>query len=196
MPTDDELGLESEDELKIGLDLPDETLRLLHEAFTPAQIEALEAIRRVNARSLRKVRRAVLDLARMLNRWLALLFLLFFLSGGATVWVLERQLGTPGQIAHAAAGAALQAEQTSRFDASYRACERLNRANAKLSRLSTEFGAKFGPAAGQFAQQAFDLIAPLRDGKQGRPNCIQYSNEQVLVRVPPEAGAPAHAITK
>jgi hypothetical protein len=180
-------------------ELDAEITEQLEEAFTPAQRRALEVVWAVNARTLAQTHILTIGMRRMLVRGLAAIFVVMLAIGG---WNFVLQVAEKRNAQHTAKVALAQAKaaqatarqfalavQTSRYDGALLACQNTNGRHDNALQYVDALD-KTAPAAGILATNLLDVLAPLRDGQNGRETCTQYAHMETALDLSVVAPAP------
>jgi hypothetical protein len=116
-----------------------------------------------------------------------LIVVVILLTAGVTNYITLRNSSSDARriAAQAATLAKLNALaiQTSRYDGSYRACQTLNTRHDNALSYAGSLS-RLNPSAGIVATDLINVLAPLRDGKDGRQTCAQYATQQTSLTIP------------
>lgn len=128
-----------------------------------------------NGERLDRSNRTVKTILGSVTAWMVVMTLILAGVGVATWIVLSDQSGEAQRIQ--------AAEQTSRYDSSYSACQKTNaRHTAALSEAQPL--TRLNPAAGALAIDLINTLAPLRDGQDGHLSCATYAAQQTALHIP------------
>ena len=130
-----------------------------------------------NGHRLQRMQRQLRRFMAVVSMWLAVISAVVILTGVKT-------LGESTRIQ--------QSIQTSRYDSTYRACVNTNTRHDNADGIAGALS-RLNPTAGVLAVQLIDVLAPLRDGMNGRMSCAQYAEQQIALNVPaPGVPNPPH----
>ena len=76
-----------------------------------------------------------------------------------------------------------RAVQTSRYDAALISCEHTNQRHLNALQYVSALD-RINPQAGVLATSLLGVLAPLRDGKNGRESCAAYARSEVALTLP------------